>query len=889
MCYNKPSKRRVNMNNDFEINKGQLAGYYGHDKEIIIPEGVIIIGLDIFKSMGIEKVTFPKSLKMIDSTAFANNCLKEVHFKSPVTISLDSFANNKIEKVTGTIKDLDTTSFSNNPILKNELVIIGQRLIAYNGNAKQVVIPEGVEIIAYRAFKSKGIESVSFPKSLQEIEANAFDNNNLTQLNFNSHVIISSEAFANNKITTITGFVEISYDALKNNPIMDQEFVIINQKLIKYNGTDKKISIPEGVTCISNSCFYSRELKKVEFPSTLQFIEEKAFKDNKLREIHFNSPVSINRLAFESNQIAKISGPIKSLELNSFECNPIMDQEFVIIDQKLIKYNGTDKKISIPEGVTHIFDSCFYNRGLEEVQFPSSLQFIGPNAFKNNNLKELSFKSSVSISNKAFENDQIEKIIGCIEKAEENSFINNPILEKIKNLEEQYPYLINLPLKDKLNILDYNILERLSNIDDKKIEDGKIIVRTIWEVENLKEDITNLNIPIIYEAYPEIKSITSNQELNNLLLEIHPLLDYFNPFQKSKIITQLLSLAKEYQICLVNNKPLYEKNSIFSNNVNLLDKIAEITLKMQRLTNVLKKKVEIIKQKEQVKNVLDNIINKTKVEDNLLQFIINYFKLEEAKQVKEEMINNLKDLVKVLDEMLNDERNIQDYNKQALFEIIIEYYYKAKVNSNITSPYQEILSWLDMEINQIKKDLNTIDPYLESKLLARLEKLLQYKMSVRKNIANLNSESLVLIDDDHFLKEEITEELRKFQNDYQFISSFNPIFIQTKNTPLFLMTKKEERSVINEVLMEIYNLINTNNIPEEIVKKVGKNIADIMCKWNKEMKDSNFNYQFDSYINTINIPDSLKYELEVAKDLYGILLSIQSYMNELQYYNTITR
>ena len=61
--------------------------------------------------------------------------------------------------------------------------------------------------------------------------------------------------------------------------------------------------------------------------------------------------------------------------------------EFEIVTE-LKKYNGNEKKVTIPEGVTIIGENAFENcTSLTEINIPDSVTSIGKGAFKGCNIK----------------------------------------------------------------------------------------------------------------------------------------------------------------------------------------------------------------------------------------------------------------------------------------------------------------------------------------------------------------------------------------------------------------------------------------------------------------------------------------------------------------------
>ncbi len=156
----------------------------------------------------------------------------------------------------------------------------GSVLVAYEGDASVVVIPDGITEIANDVFKGKNLVSVTIPASVQKIGARAFENQyTLTRAIFlsqtpiaidwaietcpfrwpsNSFVIVVPEASVEAYKTawsecpyTIKGSEEVS--------VLD-EFEIVNGVLVRYNKPSNvtenyAITIPAEVTEIADNVF----------------------------------------------------------------------------------------------------------------------------------------------------------------------------------------------------------------------------------------------------------------------------------------------------------------------------------------------------------------------------------------------------------------------------------------------------------------------------------------------------------------------------------------------------------------------------------------------------------------------------------------------------------
>lgn len=170
---------------------------------------------------------------------------------------------------------------------------------------KTIIFEEGVECIKESAVQGNSlIESIVFPKSLKYISNCAFMNcKKLSNVTFlNSNTWIAPRAFVGTKW----------FES------MTEDFVVVNGQLLKYNGNEENIMIPEGIVNISDQVFYgSKSIKTVICPSTLEGIWTLSFADcTNLQKVILNDNLKIISIgAFEGcSNLNEISLP-KSLEV----------------------------------------------------------------------------------------------------------------------------------------------------------------------------------------------------------------------------------------------------------------------------------------------------------------------------------------------------------------------------------------------------------------------------------------------------------------------------------------------------------------------------------------------------------------------------------------------
>jgi len=100
--------------------------------------------------------------------------------------------------------------------------------------------------------------------------------------------------------------------------------------------------------------------------------------------------------------VQPVTPPVQSLPNNP---------DFEIKGTVLIKYKGSALSVTIPAGVTAIWDSAFTGKNITSITIPNSVIFIGEEAFKDNKLTGVTIGNNVTtIGRNAFENNRLTSI-----------------------------------------------------------------------------------------------------------------------------------------------------------------------------------------------------------------------------------------------------------------------------------------------------------------------------------------------------------------------------------------------------------------------------------------------------------------------------------------------
>lgn len=390
----------------------------------VIPEGVEEIGLQAFKSSGIQQVDLPSTLKVIDDGAF-DGCAKLTNVNLPkglerigmgafrrciVLESLDipSTVNSigvdicqRAEALTSLTVAPDNAVYDgkgnciiersaktviagcNTSVLPTDgsVEIIEQSSFAWC-NFRTFVIPEGVKIIKHNAFwNCSELQSLSLPESLETIEFSAFFMcEHLESVNIPANVKdLQNGAFGG---CSSLGSLTVAEDNAKYKSLQNciintrrKELVVgcVTSEIpsdgsIKYIGsyafqgmkTLKSISIPDSVTEICEVAFADSGLTSVDIPDSVYYLDKSAFSG-----CEYLKKVKL------SNSLTEIDAAV------FYDCFNL-------------------EEINIPETVTTIQSNAFGNcRSLTNISLPDNLEYIGAAAFEGAGFINLEIPSSV--------------------------------------------------------------------------------------------------------------------------------------------------------------------------------------------------------------------------------------------------------------------------------------------------------------------------------------------------------------------------------------------------------------------------------------------------------------------------------------------------------------
>ena len=366
---------------------------------VSIPDSLTFIGKSAFDGCtGLKEIKLGKSVEIIDEKAF-NDCS-----------ILRNFTMNDMLRTIGNEAFSGCTALQKIS-LPESLIEIGSAAFRECKSLNSIIIPDGINEIKFSTFDScKALETVSFGKSIKSIGDTAF---------------FSCTSLKEIQLPKIVGTMAFCGCSRLKKAVFHPEMSIIEMSTFSGCTSLTEIVIPDSVAKIEMSAFERcSNLTEIIIPDSVTQIESYTFKGcSNLKKIILPSElVMIKESAFEGCTVLQsitIPDTVKTIESNAFkDCrslsevtmpdaydnfgvdvfthSPYMKNwgDFVIRDGILVKYNGTEKEIIIPEDVNIIGENAFSEAyQVETIAIPDTVRRIAGRLFgtdytsQNNNHK----------------------------------------------------------------------------------------------------------------------------------------------------------------------------------------------------------------------------------------------------------------------------------------------------------------------------------------------------------------------------------------------------------------------------------------------------------------------------------------------------------------------
>lgn len=431
---------------EFEIENGILTKYSGESTNVVIPEGVTVIGENAFYGcQSLSAVKLPATLKRIEHGAFMDTQIQAIDIPDSVeTIEFNTFNGCKelahVRLPSGLIaisgglftgcKNLE------NIALPKSITQIGAAAF-WGCGMKTVELPAGVKAIGKAAFKYSKIERLELPEGLETIEEDAFEGcENLTEISFPTTLkMIGYSAFNGCKQISGVHINDLSaWLYTENHSVFSSDYTLyVNGEKLEqlvfpmdidaigasaFAGCNNftNISIPAHIKRIGGFAFgRCSALKKVEIAGETEIGYNAFCGCENLEEVILSDNVKIiDSEAFGDCKALKtiiIPSGINKISERMFQsctslCDITIPDSVQVIEKDAFSGCRSLKRINLPKGLSEISAGLFEYSGLEQIVLPEGVETINYGAFGEcQQLKEISIPSTVKTVNEfAFNN-----------------------------------------------------------------------------------------------------------------------------------------------------------------------------------------------------------------------------------------------------------------------------------------------------------------------------------------------------------------------------------------------------------------------------------------------------------------------------------------------------
>ena len=396
---------------------------------VTIPSTVKTIGIRSFYGTKISKITVPSKTKTIGQGAFGScKSLKTIVMPGDFKLKLEEDTDDKLWYVTSDQSAVDTITFNTKLKLANVSYLSANNLVVakndpsyqsiegviYTKDGKGIVrvpqkrtelkIKEGctefnMQSVLYNSTDSEGdefnncskLKKIVIPSSVKSINKIKYktDQADACDMHVDTIEIVPKDFDANSlyalgsslgKNITIESLMKLLPDQIT---YKDHMYITKDHGLLKYDGKDANVEIPEEITWIAPEAFYRNEtLKNVKLPSKITTIEENTFYGcSELEaEVIPDQVTMIGKSAFDECTVLKSVTFGKSLKV-------IKDHAFASVNIR---------NFTIPSGIQKIETGAFAGiNQIGTVTFEGSTKYVAADAFMNSTGIKLVYKKGI--------------------------------------------------------------------------------------------------------------------------------------------------------------------------------------------------------------------------------------------------------------------------------------------------------------------------------------------------------------------------------------------------------------------------------------------------------------------------------------------------------------
>ncbi|MBO4661458.1 MAG: leucine-rich repeat domain-containing protein [Bacteroidaceae bacterium] len=381
--------------------------------ELVLPDGLEVIGKNAFTNSCFYKITIPKTVKTIYGNPFSYSDITIIKNLSPFFelengilytqtkdslihcfTQLESFISNSRTTI---ISDSAFASQQNlRTVILSNVKEIGDKVFYNCPNLEYISLPDKLEKIGVKAFKQK----VASPHFSEDEREYYLDTRKRRLRNIPLEIVIP----ANTKYIGKEAFACISKIQSKSrNYIINDNLLLSTDGKVIYNclGGLKTIAIPESVECIMGCAFEGiQSIERLIIPPNIKYIGNEAFRYcYNLKSVYFETnDIELGKSVFSdciSLKYITLPNNIKEIPERTFNNCPSIDS--IVLPNTIVRIGE------------YAFDECSFH----ELSMPKELRIIEKCAFQGcNNLKTIILNEKLEeIGSFAFsDSDKVEEL-----------------------------------------------------------------------------------------------------------------------------------------------------------------------------------------------------------------------------------------------------------------------------------------------------------------------------------------------------------------------------------------------------------------------------------------------------------------------------------------------
>lgn len=505
----------MNGMTEFVIKGNVLVKYNGHDKQVVVPEGIVEIGAEAFKDcLTTESVILPDTLEAIGSMAFFASGVKSVKIPNGVeTIGRMAFCccRSLLTVALGaSVKCVGAGAFeSASKLYKVEfnkgLLSVEKRAFADCKSLTSAVIPAGIKELSDGVFSGCGnLQSVVLSEGLEEIGEHAFYGARLRNFVIPSSVIfVGDGAFAGSDVA--------SFKTESGSPFCVTDGCLIDVSAKRLVAGCPSSVIPEdgSVIGIASNAFacYDFKGKAITIPLAVIIIEDNAFFECENYSLRckvdeYDEPVGWDEHFYEHPDpwdegyecfVPQIEWGCMSVDERAEKDKAIREKaeaeerfrlsqlnDYVRENGVMTAYVGQGGEIVIPEDVRIIRAKCFDNcDNVKVVKLHFFVEYVEAGAFEK--FKDAEFYFQAEICPKGFRTYKFKRDklhFGCITDVERVK-VNNELVRRkqaelaLRGFAVEGEFIRKYRGTDKNVVLPYN---DATYVDKGAFKDNDVIV-----------------------------------------------------------------------------------------------------------------------------------------------------------------------------------------------------------------------------------------------------------------------------------------------------------------------------------------------------------------------------------------------------------------------------